>query len=82
MKTPNKIKKSRKVTFEQDYKTKNGTVIYAKGSEHFIHEKTVEKLKSQKVKMQVSKIDYDASVDKAKEVELAAQEAQSIANKK
>jgi hypothetical protein len=82
MRTPNKVKKTRKVVFAEDYKTKGGLVIYAKGSIHFIHEKTVEKLAGQKVKMNVSKVDYEESVDKAKEIALAQKEAEKKANKK
>lgn len=81
MKIPNKVKNARKVVFGQDVTTKKGTVIYAKDSEHYIHVSTVEKLEARKVKMKVSKIDFEQSVQVAKELVAKQEEIVKKASK-
>lgn len=67
----NRLDNTRIVKFEEDYpnfpKGTAGRVIYAKGSEHPIHYKTVEKLEARGVKMKVSKFDEKAEIQKAKD---------------
>lgn len=65
----NRLDNTRIVTFEENYpkEAKEGKVIYAKGSTHPIHFKTVEKLQEKKVKMKVEKFDEKTEVAKAKE---------------
>ena len=62
----NKLKNTREVTFQADYKSKKGTVIYAKGTTHYIHFKTVEKLKNNKAKFTAKEFDAD-KLKKAKD---------------
>jgi hypothetical protein len=70
-----RLKKTRIVKFEEDYKA-GGRLIYAKGSEHPIHESTVETLQKQGVKFKSEKVDIDAMISKAKtEFEKSEKEA-------
>lgn len=61
----NRIKNTRVVKFEEDFNPSGKKVLYAKDSEHAIHVKLVEKLQTKKVKMKVSKFDFDKAVEKA-----------------
>lgn len=67
---PNKFKKTRVVTFEEDYSSvpgkAKGEVIYAKGSTHAIHQNTVAKLQAKSVKMKVKEFDHGAYIAKSK----------------
>ena len=67
---PNKFKKTRVVTFKEDYASKpgleKGEVIFAKGSTHAIHQNTVAKLQAKSVKMDVKEFDHPAYVNRSK----------------
>lgn len=60
-----RLKKTRIVKFKEDYKA-GGRIIYKKDSEHPIHEKTVETLQKQGVKMDVKTVDIEKLTEKAK----------------
>lgn len=61
-----RIKNSREVTFNADYKGKNGKVIYAKGTKTYIHTKLVDILKKNGAKMDVKEINFDKEVTAAR----------------
>lgn len=67
---PNKFKKTRIVTFEEDYASKpgkaKGEVIYRKGSTHAIHQNIVAKLQVANVKMKVKEFDHAAYITRSK----------------
>lgn len=67
-----KYEDTRIVTFKEDYsvtntETKEVRVYYKKGSKHAIHWKVVEKLKEKGAKMDVTKFDRKAYVEREKE---------------
>lgn len=63
----NRLKKTRIVTFKEDYKDKKGKIIYKKGSEHPVHEKTVDVLLEGGAKISHKKFDYETAIEKAKQ---------------
>lgn len=67
---PNKFKKTRIVTFNEDYASTPGKekaeVIYAKGSTHAIHQNIVAKLQAKSVKMSVKEFDHTAYITRSK----------------
>ena len=77
----NRVKNSKQVTFQEDFTSKKGLVIYAKDSTHFIHTSIVEKLKKLKVKMKVESIDYEKAISDAKSALRKQKKAQEEANK-
>lgn len=62
-----KMENTRVVTFQEDYVTKAGTVVYKKGSVHAIHQKTVGQLKDKGAKMSVTKFDEQRAIQLAKQ---------------
>lgn len=72
----NKFKNTRVVNFEDDYFSapqlalkeagKAVAPIYKKGSKHYIHFKTVEKLKAAGANMKVKNFDHTAYVNRSK----------------
>lgn len=70
MKTPNKIKNTKIVTFREDYVSKPGKeageVIYKKGTSHAIHKSIVKELQKKGAKMEIKEPDYEAAVKRAK----------------
>ena len=62
-----KKENTRIVTFEADYKLKNGKVVYKKGTTHAIHKSTVEKIKEKGAKCSVKTLDEFQKEQKAKE---------------
>lgn len=70
MKTPNKIKNTRLVTFKEDYTSKpgkdEGYVIYKKGTTHAIHKSIVKELVRKGAKLESKEPDYEAAVKRAK----------------
>ena len=61
----NRLDNTRVVKFKADY-PKKGKVIYAKGSEHPIHFKTVETLKKNGAEMDVKEFDQKKAIAEAK----------------
>lgn len=64
MKTPNKIKKSRKVTFSKNFPSDENP-IYKKGESHFISAHNVKTLELEKFG-KVEEIDYEKAIEAAK----------------
>lgn len=62
----NRLKSTRVVVFKNDYVSNGGKVLYAKGIEHAIHYKTVEKLEARGVSMKVSEFE-SKRIDAAKQ---------------
>ena len=66
----NKYKNVRVVTFNEDYKNKDGVVLHSKGDKIHIHKSTAEKLKKNG-KVKVEEYDYEAEIAKAKKAQKA-----------
>lgn len=66
----NKEKKTRIVTFKEDYRSKAGgpdsQPIYRKGSVHAIHHLVVKSLQAKGAKMDVAKYDPEAAIKRIK----------------
>lgn len=63
-----KFDKTRIVTFDEDYVTKAGTVVYKKGTTHAIHERTVAHIKDKGAKMKVKAFDLKRAAEIARKV--------------
>lgn len=62
----NKLKNTREVTFSEAFKTKKGTVIYAKDSTHFIHKDVVANLKKKGSKFSAKEYEAQKKIEQAK----------------
>jgi hypothetical protein len=76
---PKKWENVRVVTFQEDYKSKAGKVLFRKGRTVAMHNRTIQKLIARGAKATVLPFDREKAVAKAKRELAEAEEAQTKA---